>query len=314
MIKWIQNALKISPIVLLAACGGNSAGTVNDTPTSGNVTISADETFQPIIETQVSTFQGIYKRASVTANYKTEGQVIKDLLNDSVRVAVISRELNQEEKEVFAQRKLVPRTTKIAIDAIALIVNNDNPDSLLTLEQVKSIFNGQTTKWNEINSANSLNNITIVFDNNNSSTARYVKDSLITDHKLPGNTYASNSHKDLIDYVEKNKNAIGVIGVNWISDEDDSASIDFLKRIRVVGISTESQPLSSDTYYQPYQAYIAQGNYPLYRYLYIVNTESRTGLGTGFASYAAGDGGQRIVLKSGLVPATQPIRVVSIKN
>lgn len=298
----------------VAACGGNSSDAVKDTPTSGKVSISVDESFRPIIESQVNTFEGIYKYATVTAHYKSEGEVVRDLMMDSTRMAVLSRELNEEEKQIIGQSKRVPRVTKIAIDAVALIVNRDNPDSLLTLEQVRDIMSGKSTAWNNISPTNSLRDITIVFDNNNSSTARFVKDSLIANHKLPANTYASNSHKNLIGFVEKNKNAIGVLGVNWISDLDDTTTVNFLKQVRVVGISSEPAPQTTDSYYQPYQAYIAQGQYPLRRFLYVISTESRTGLGTGFASYAAGDGGQRIILKSGLVPATMPIRVVSIKN
>ncbi|MFD2512746.1 PstS family phosphate ABC transporter substrate-binding protein [Pontibacter locisalis] len=297
----------------LISCGDNS-GEQLDTPTTGNINISVDETFKPIIESEVDTFEGIYKYADIDAAYKPEGEVIKDLLNDSTRVAVLSRELSENEKAVFDQKKIIPRSTKIAIDAIALIVNRNNKDTLLTMEELKKVFTGQAKQWKDLDADSKLGDITIVFDNNNSSTARYVRDSLTTDQKLPQNTFAANSHEALIDYVAKNDNAIGVIGVNWISDFDDSTVVDFQKRIKVVGISPDPNPQSTEEYYQPYQAYIAQGVYPLRRYLYIISTEGRTGLGTGFASFVAGDKGQRIILKSGLVPATMPVRVVGLGN
>ncbi|WP_162428417.1 PstS family phosphate ABC transporter substrate-binding protein [Pontibacter pudoricolor] len=306
--------------VLLAAgslvytgCGNKSGDAPTDTPTSGKVKISVDESFKPIIETQVSTFEGIYKRADVEAVYKPEGDVIKDMLNDSIRVIVLSRKLTPEEEAVIEKKKRIPRITKIAIDAVAVIVNRSNPDSLLTLDELKSIFGGKTKSWKQLNKDSKLKDITIVFDNNNSGTARFVKDSLIADHKLPSNTFAAESHAALIDYVEKNENALGVIGVNWISDFDDSTVVGFQNRIKVVGISAEPLPRTTESYYQPYQAYIAQGTYPLRRYLYIISTEGRAGLGTGFASYVAGDKGQRIILKSGLVPATMPVRVIGIQ-
>ncbi|WP_347159571.1 PstS family phosphate ABC transporter substrate-binding protein [Pontibacter chitinilyticus] len=310
--------IKISPTLLaialaaLTACGG--AGEIENTPTTGNATLSADESFQPIIESQVNTFEAIYKYAHLDATYAPEGTVIDNLLKDSTQTAVLTRELTPEEKAVFDKRKIIPRTTKIAIDAIALIVHNDNPDSLLTLDQVKDIFSGKIKSWKEIDDKGNPGNITIVFDNNNSSTSRYVRDSLTADHKLPENTFASKSHKALIDYVSQNKNALGVIGVNWISDLDDSTAVGFLKKIKVIGISTDPNPVTTESYYQPYQAYIAQGTYPLRRFVYIVNTEGRAGLGTGFVSFVAGDKGQRIMLKSGLVPATMPVRVIGLNN
>lgn len=303
--------LMVLGLATLVACGKSE---VTNTPTSGNVAISVDESFQPIIDSQVNTFEGIYKYAQIEAQYKPEGAVIESLINDSSQVAVLSRELTPQEKSVFDQRKIIPRVTKIAIDAIALIINNDNPDSLLTMDQVNDIFNGKVKNWKELNSESNLEDITIVFDNNNSSTSRYVRDSLTANHKLPQNTFASNSHEALIDYVSQNKSALGVIGVNWISDLDDSTAVGFLQKIKVIGISKDPNPVTTESYYQPYQAYIAQGAYPLRRFLYIISTEGRAGLGTGFVSFVAGDKGQRIILKSGLVPATMPVRVIGLGN
>ncbi|OKL41155.1 PstS family phosphate ABC transporter substrate-binding protein [Pontibacter flavimaris] len=298
-------------LLALASCGGDPS-TKLDTPTSGTINISVDESFQPIIESEINTFEGIYKYANVNAAYKPEGQVVKDLLNDSTKIAVLSRELTEEENAVFKKNNRVARVTKIAIDAVALITNRQNPDSLLTMDELKQIFNGEVKSWKSLEKDSPLGDITIVFDNNNSSTARYVRDSLIAGNKLPANTFASNSHKALVDYVEENKNALGVIGVNWVSDFDDSTVVGFLNRIKVLGISEDPAPVTTEDYYQPYQAYIAQEAYPLRRFLYIISTEGRTGLGTGFASYVASDKGQRLILKSGLVPATMPVRIISL--
>jgi phosphate transport system substrate-binding protein len=298
-------------LLALASCGGDPS-TKLDTPTSGTINISVDESFQPIIESEINTFEGIYKYANVNAAYKPEGQVVKDLLNDSTKIAVLSRELTEEENAVFKKNNRVARVTKIAIDAVALITNRQNPDSLLTMDELKQIFNGEVKSWKSLEEDSPLGDITIVFDNNNSSTARYVRDSLIAGNKLPSNTFASNSHKALVDYVEENKNALGVIGVNWVSDFDDSTVVGFLNKIKVLGISENPAPVTTEDYYQPYQAYIAQEAYPLRRFLYVISTEGRTGLGTGFASYVASDKGQRLILKSGLVPATMPVRIISL--
>lgn len=308
----IWSTVLLTGSLVYSGCG-ESGTTPSDTPTSGKINISVDESFQPIIESQVSTYEGIYKRADITASYKSEGEVIEDMLNDSTRIGVLSRDLTPQEKAVFEKKKLIPRVTKFAVDAVAIIVNRNNPDSLFTLDELKSIFSGRTKSWSQYNSDSKLKNITIVFDGNNSGTARFVKDSIIANNRLPQNTYATDSHEALIDYVEKNENALGVIGVNWISDFDDSTAVGFQKRIKVAGISAEAVPRSTESYYQPYQAYIAQEVYPLRRYLYIINTTGRSGLGTGFVSFVAGDKGQRIILKSGLVPATSPVRVVGIR-
>ena len=118
-----------------------------------------------------------------------------------------------------------------------------------------------------------------------------------------------------VDYVEKNPSALGIIGVNWISDGDDPSAKYFLKQVRTLAIKApDTAKYGYNDFYRPYQAYIATHEYYFWRRLYIIMRESRAGLGTGFASFVAGDKGQRIILKSGLVPATAPVRLVQTKN
>jgi phosphate transport system substrate-binding protein len=298
--------------LIIAGC--NRAGTITDTPTSGNLKISVDESFAPIIDSHVYTFQKLYKYAKIHASYKPEGDVVKDLLTDSSRVIITSRLLTPNEMRYFEKIKITPRVNKVAVDGVALIVNPNNPDTLLTMAQLKEIFTGRANNWKKLNPESKLSDLTIVFDNNNSSTARYILDSINLKQPLPANTFAAKSNPALVDYVAKNPNAIGVLGVNWISDFDDSTAIGFLRKIKVVAVSAKNNPASNDEYYQPFQGYLAQGTYPLRRNLYVISREARAGLGTGFASFMAADKGQRIFLKSGLLPATMPIRLVSVKE
>ncbi|MFC6996832.1 PstS family phosphate ABC transporter substrate-binding protein [Rufibacter roseus] len=298
-------------ILIFSAC--NQSGRVVDTPTAGHIRISVDETFAPIFESQVHTFENIYKNASIEAGYKPEGQVVQDLLNDTIRFAVLTRQLTQQETEELAKQKLTPRATKIAVDGVALIVHKENRDTTLTVQQLQEIFTGKVTKWNQLDPKSPDAPITIVFDNSNSSTSRYIVDSINHNQPLPANVYASKSNSSLVDYVAQNRNAIGVIGVNWISDRDDSTATNFLKKINVVGVSAKSNPTSPDDFVQPYQAYLFQGTYPLRREVFIISKEARAGLGTGFASFVTGDKGQRIILKSGLVPASMPVRLIGLR-
>ncbi|WP_210462991.1 MULTISPECIES: PstS family phosphate ABC transporter substrate-binding protein [Rufibacter] len=293
---------------------GQSGNKNTDTPTSGSIKISADESYAPIIDSQIQTFQGLYKYAKVQAVYKPEAQVVHDLLTDTIRFAIMARQLNDREKAEFEKLKLTPRMNKIAVDGIALIINKENTDTTLTLQQVRSIFTGKTTSWRQLDPKAQDGKITIVFDNSNSSTARFILDSINLKQPLPPNTYASTSNANLVDYVAQNRNAIGVIGVNWISDRRDSTAISFLKKVNVVGISRNENPTSEDDFIQPYQGYLAQGTYPLRREVFIVSKEARAGLGTGFASFISGDRGQRIILKSGLVPASMPVRIVGFRQ
>jgi phosphate transport system substrate-binding protein len=130
---------------------------------------------------------------------------------------------------------------------------------------------------------------------------------------LPNYCYSANTNSEVIDYVESHPEALGIISVNWISDRDDSISHSFLKRIKVVAISSEYYSEGED-FYTPHPAYIADKSYPFIREVYAISRETFSGLGSGFISFVASDPGQRIVLKMGMVPATMPVRLVQIKH
>lgn len=300
--------------VLLGSCGTDFKKPYSDTPTSGYVQIAGDETLEQLLDATSDTFTGLYKYAKLNVRYGPESSCFQYLLNDSVKVILATRKLNASEDAVFKSRNLYPVTTRIAIDGLALIVNKENRDTLLQLQQLKKILQGEIKNWSQINQSNPSGEIRFVFDNNGSSTVRYLSDSLMQGKlNFPDNCFAAKSNSQVIDYVEQNKNAIGVIGVNWISDKDDPKMLSFSKRIKVVWISTATDPVYPDDYFGPFQAYLFTGEYPLRREVYLINREGRNGLGTGFASFVAGEQGQRIIRLSGLLPSSPYTREIRLR-
>ena len=289
------------PLLLFIFTGCNGSDSPEDTPTYGEISISVDETFQPLIDSEIYTFEGIYTYTDVTVSYKTEADAFNDLMNDTIRLIIVPRQLNKDELKEFEKWEIVPKVTKIAYDAVALIGSKELKDSTFTLEEIKTLLSEGSTQL--------LKNVKVVFDNNNSSTINFLKEKTGVE-KLSANCYALTSNNEVIDYISKAKNSIGVIGVNWISDRDDTTNLSFLKSVKVLEISTGE----NSEYYKPYQAYIAQKIYPLWREVYIISKEAYTGLGTGLTAFIASERGQRIVLKFGLVPATMPVRLVELIN
>ena len=305
----------------VVACNGPGSPGAQDTPTSGTVAVSVDETFAPILQAQVDTFAKLYPNAHVRMSFQPEEKVMLDLINDKIKVAVVSRELNAEEKADFVKQTIVPRTTRIGIDGLAIVLNRANPDSLLTVAQLAEIFTGNAANWSQVSGKKGLAAINVVFDANRSSTTRFVLDSVTRGAALTKRAFAASSNPALLDYVATHPNAIGIVGVNWISDRDDPTAMKFLNKVRVASITARPNPTAND-YIQPYQAYLAEKtpeqlaehaelqNYPLRRSLYVISREARAGLGTGFASFVAGKNGQLIFQKSGLLPAQMQARII----
>ncbi|MCX6230619.1 MAG: substrate-binding domain-containing protein [Bacteroidetes bacterium] len=295
------------------ACKSGNKDEYTDTPTSGKISIVVDETFKPIAQTEIDVFQSIYSFATINATYDTENAAFDKLLKDSVRMIICSRKLYPQEKAVFDKKKFFPKEIKIATDAIALIVNADNKDTLISIQNLKEILNGKITNWNQIYPNSKLGKIKLVFDNQHSSTVSFLFDSISRGDKFSTELSALTYNTEVIDYVSKTKNAIGIIGTSFVSDKNDSTSLSFLKEIKVMAVSKENKATYENSF-QPYQAYVATKQYPLTRDVYIILSEPRAGLASGFTSFLTSDRGQRIILKSGILPATQPVRIVNVKN
>ncbi|MCX6186528.1 MAG: substrate-binding domain-containing protein [Bacteroidetes bacterium] len=303
-------------LVTLSCSQNNGNKDELDTTTSGKITISVDESLRPIIESEEMVFEGIYAKADITFKYMGEQDAINYMLKDSARMAIVTRELLQNEEAILEQAKYKARTLKMATDALAIIINNDNNDTLFEPQQIRDIVSGKTKVWKDLNPKNSLGQIQVVFDNPASGARRYLKDSLLKGEELGKNCFAVNSNKEVIEYVEINKNAICIIGVSWISDENSSQTNTFLKKIRVADVLPNPKPDYFDKLitFKPIQANMALKIYPFLRPIFMISREAHTGLGTGFASFVAGDQGQRIIQKSGLIPAKSPIRIIQLND
>jgi phosphate transport system substrate-binding protein len=294
----------------LCSCNQNPVGEAyTDTPTSGKVNISVDESYALLFDTQIYTFEALYPNAKINARFKSEKEALIDLLKDSSKVAVLNRELTKEELAKFKAANIYPKTTKIAEDAVALVVNNLNIDTSLTVKQLKKFLCGEDSVWPQ----NKNQKINIVFDNPNSANYRYLKN-LVEQKDFGKNVFAVTSNPEVINYVNTHENALGVISVNWISDTDDTLTQSFLKKVKVVGLTDEEYPNELTKFRKPRQAYIANKSYPLCRSVYMINRQTRAGLGTGFVSFVAGEKGQRMMKLAGLVPATMQVRLIQITN
>ena len=282
--------------VLVFACNQISDKNAKETILKGSTIIYVDETLAPIIEDQVSVFENEYE-AKVTLVAKSESETVNSLFKEEAAIAILSRNLSAEELKIFKQRKINPKTTVFATDAIAFIANKNNKDTLVALQDVISFMQGKPVA--------SIKGL--VFDNPNSSTVRYMN-SLAGINAIPEKgVFSFKSNDEVIKYVSENDGMIGVVGVNWLS-QPLPAMQTYVDNVTTLGV----KGLKSDNYYIPSQNNIAEGKYPLARDLYIINCQGFSGLGMGFASFVAGDVGQRIILKSGLLPVRIPTRKFTI--
>jgi len=117
---------------------------------------------------------------------------------------------------------------------------------------------------------------------------------------LTGKAMAAKSSEEVVDYVSKNKNAVGFIGVSWIGNTDDAQQQSFLTKVRLAEMECKGLP---GQYVQPIQVNIYNGLYPFTRELiYILKENHPHGLGWGFSNFMTTERGQLIFRRAYLVP------------
>ena len=268
-----------------------------ETILQGTTKILVDETLTPIIEDQIAVFQNEYD-AKITLISQSEKEAVLSLSKGVADVIVLPRKLSSDEEKLFKQKKIVPRTTAFAKDAIAFVMNTRSNDTLISVDEIVRFLKGEKNKIKGL-----------VFDNPNSSNVEYIA-KLAGLNSLPENgVFSFGTNEEVLKYVASNDGMIGVVGVNWIF-QPSLKMMDVLEQVNVLSVKSSK----SNNYFFPSQENIATGDYPLARDLYIINCQGYEGLGMGFASFISGEKGQRIILKSGLAPVRVPGRNIRIRN
>ncbi len=312
-----------------AADGANSRENLRNRRSTAIARVACDATFENIMQQEIDVFE--YRtdfKYPVLPYYISEGQCVDSLMTGIVDVAVLSRPLTPYETQRLTERGRKPHTTEIAIDGIAVIVNQDNPLELLTTAQLADILSGKYKSWRELG-ADKLGDIRIIFDNPRSSTARCLKEKLLSDTIPFGESVGAASDsldsRRVFEMVAKNPNALGVIGVSWVTrdlnsvdmtvaqrnDYSDSYNVEpdlnFREEIKVLKIGKTAEDAV-----RPWQAYLFDGSYPLWRSIYMVNTG---GNGTGahsFYVFVTSWIGQKLMQETGILPKVIHTKVVQL--
>jgi phosphate transport system substrate-binding protein len=289
-------------IIVAGACNSPAGNKPEETTTSGTIQISVDESFKPVIDSQVKVFEASYPGAKIITHYKPEAECLKDLTNDSIRMVIVTRRLSDAEEQLLKQSiKFIPTQGRVAYDAIAVIVNSQSKDTLFDMSDIRSMVKGTSGYKYKV-----------VLDGlSATSTVRYVIDSLAKGQPLAKTVMAASSSQGVIDYVGNNKDAIGLIGVSWIGNKEDTMQSSFLQKVKIASLEcAQCQPV---VYTQPYQYNIATRRYPMVRGLYYILKENYDGLGSGFSNFLIYERGQLIFRRAYLWPAKMRLEVREAK-
>ncbi len=304
-------------LLLVVSCGGNKKAD-NSWIHENEVRVAIDASFENLMEGEIAAFSSKHVEAEVYPLYTSEDSVIWMLMKDSVRCGIATRELTSDEiKYIRSVHRLTVRQMLLAYDAFALVVNKQNSDTVITTSELRDIAQGKITRWDQLSHGHNRGELKLVFDQSGSSTVRFIRDSLCNGQELRGNIYAEGSCQGVIDAVRRDPNIIGVVSTDWLRGSGESALSDFHKLdVNVMLVSRGRNALDMSNVCRPYQYYIATGDYPLVRRVYVIHTDPRpASMLKNFFFFLRGDGGQRIICNdSQLLPYLQvQVRDAKIK-
>ncbi|MBL7933034.1 MAG: substrate-binding domain-containing protein [Bacteroidia bacterium] len=313
----IKQSLRFYFLLLLVACGAlatscsDGAGILEyekNTPTSGDLKVYYDEGLEPHLKNQAYTFEVLYPRVHMSLKSSTESEAVQALYDDSCEAIVISRLLSEKETKAFASKNYSPKYSRVAVSAVALIVNSQNPLKGLSVNEVVDLLTNEGKNLKD--SAGRSLNLQAVFDQNNSAVVHYMLDSVLKGSKLSPNCSILRSSIETINYVAENKNSVGLINFAWLSDVDDSVYKANKSKVRILGVAQNER---SD-YFLPDPSNFKLRTYPFIRNIYVIRKLGDFTLPKGFESFVAGPKGQLTFLKQGLLPARQTERNIEVKT
>jgi len=287
--------------VLVGGCK-HEPGSV--TLVQGAVKLECDEAVYRAFENESSEFQSLYPGSKLRLQQAEAREAISDFGADSVRLIVTARELNNEERAALKGGKVPLDEYRVAMSAVAVIVNPSNPLKRVRLTQLDSIFGGALTRW----PGGTL--IEAVAGGRNSSTNEAFRTAVLKGKEFGPTVEYADTSAARIERVERTPGAVALVPVTWLKGTEGKVTV------LEVG-APEYRPdttAAPGQYYAPWQAYVFLGYYPISTPVFMYSRAVEQDVSLGFISFVSSAPGQKIIQNNGLVPVTMPVRLVSLTS
>lgn len=238
-------------------------------------------------------YQGERPNVRISVTGGGSGTGIASLINGTVDIANASRQIKQEEIEEARSRGIEPVEFIVARDAIAVIVNPNNPVSELTLQQISDIYSGRINNWKEVGGEDRP--IVRLSRETNSGTHVYFLETVLRLGNSEDKTLFSTdtlllpSSEGIIIEVRQNPNAIGYDGLGYVPHD-----------LKMIAIASEE----GGAYVLPSIATVNDRSYPIARDLYMYTNGEPTGIVKEYLDWILSDEAQQIVAELGFVPVS----------
>ncbi len=228
-----RGAFALAGVGLMAALGLSGCSSSED---GGVLTVAGSTTVMPIAEMAAEQFEE-ETGTKVLVSGLGSSAGIEAVQNGTADIATSSRGLTEAE----AATDLV--TTVVALDGIAVIVNDDNPVSGLTMDQLRSIYAGETTNWSEVGGDDLQ--ILVVNRDEASGTREAFKKIVMDGTPFDRSAAVLPGTGQVRDVVSRTAGAIGYISIGFIASDFTSSTV---KSLAIDGVAATEENVENGTY------------------------------------------------------------------
>ena len=274
----------------LAACSGTSSANSSNSSAS-YIENKGSDTIVNLALAWAEKYQGDHPDVRISVTGGGSGTGIAALINGTVGIANASRQIKQEEIDQAKSNGIDPLEHIIARDAIAVILNPQNPVNQLTLQEISDIYSGKITNWREVGGDDRP--IVRLSRETNSGTHVYFLETVLRLGSKENKTLFSTdtlllpSSEGIIAEVRQNPNAIGYDGLGYVP-----------KDLKMIAIAREP----GGTYVLPSIATVNDKTYPIARDLYMYTNGAPEGILKEYLDWILSPEAQLIVAELGFVP------------
>jgi len=283
-----QLAIASALLFLLTACGGGSQKAGEQT----NIIIKGSDTEVNLALSLAEAYMDKDSTVSISVTGGGSGIGIAALINGTTDIANSSRPMKEEEVQLAEDRGVNPVPIIFALDALAVIVNENLPVDSLTSDQIGKIYTGETSNWRELGGPDRA--ISLYGRQSNSGTFVYFRDSIVQG-EYSNNLKQMNGTAQIVEAIKTDEAGIGYVGVGYILDKNRKVS-EGIKPLKVS--SAAGEPAVSPAIKEN----VTSGAYPIVRPLFQFTDGVPTGKMRNFIDFCLTPRGQEIVGNSGYYP------------
>jgi phosphate transport system substrate-binding protein len=274
---------------LTVGCGSDGSESRNEF-TRGTITVVSEPFVEPVVRETAELFSGLYPEASIEVRQAPVRGAMTALFAAQAELAVIGRELAEEEREVAREAGLAVTAHRGARDGVAIVVHRDNLVEQLAFDDLRGIFTGKITSWSTL--GGKAQQIVPVIQSPEAGIYQFFADRVMAGEEISAPAVVTVDDSTVAAIVSRDPGAVGIVSLPFADRGVRALKISRLKGLPYVDLDARS---------------VYEDSYPLTRFVNIVTREPELPLAGGFITFMCGEEGQRLVKEMGLVPATAPV-------